>query len=85
MDRVDFIIPFFPIKDFEPLVRILDLQLKRMGWDDCPAEVRTHIVEQAQLAPESVRPLQRLARMHRTAVRRLAANNRGENKPQEHL
>jgi ATP-dependent Clp protease ATP-binding subunit ClpA len=60
LDRVDFIIPFFPIKERENVGRILDLKLKEVGWSDCPAELKSRILERALGEDESVRALPRL-------------------------
>jgi ATP-dependent Clp protease ATP-binding subunit ClpA len=67
MDRVDFIFPFFPIKEPRLLFRILDLHLHRSGWSDCPGNVRRRIVREALREKESVRPLQRLIKQYRAA------------------
>ena len=40
LDRIDFIIPFFPIKDPEGLKRLLEQKLRRFGCEECPAEYR---------------------------------------------
>jgi ATP-dependent Clp protease ATP-binding subunit ClpA len=60
LDRVDFVIPFFPIKERAHLDSILDLSLARYGWADCPTDVRDRIVEQALSEDQSVRSIERL-------------------------
>jgi hypothetical protein len=60
LDRIDFILPFFPIKDEESLTRILEIKLRQAGWPDCPAAVRRVILREALNERESVRPLERL-------------------------
>jgi MoxR-like ATPase len=64
LDRIDFVIPFFPIKEPEHLERILDLSLERYEWGDCPAEIRRSIVEHALAEDESVRSIERLVIKH---------------------
>ena len=34
LDRIDFIVPFFPIKEQDEVGRILDLKLSAAGWKD---------------------------------------------------
>ena len=60
LDRVDFVIPFFPIKEPEHLNRILDITLGRYEWNDCPEEVRRTIIEEALTEDQSVRSIERL-------------------------
>lgn len=72
LDRVDFVVPFFPIKEYprEPsgdplrdqphLARILDVKLRQAGWDSCPPAIRSRILVEALMERESVRPLERL-------------------------
>lgn len=64
LDRIDFIMPFFPIKEPELLARILDLKLRAFGWEDCPEETKRTILNQAIAQQESVRPLERLVKKH---------------------
>jgi ATP-dependent Clp protease ATP-binding subunit ClpA len=64
LDRIDFIMPFFPIKEPELLARILDLKLRSFGWEDCPAETKQEILSQAIAQQESVRPLERLVKKY---------------------
>ncbi len=64
LDRVDFILPFFPIKEPALVARILDLKLEAYGWADCPSETKATILNQALLQQESVRPLERLIKKH---------------------
>lgn len=60
LDRVDFIIPFFPIKERENVAKILDLKLKDVGWADCPQGVKDMILDDSSGEDESVRALPRL-------------------------
>ncbi|KPK56488.1 MAG: hypothetical protein AMS22_01015 [Thiotrichales bacterium SG8_50] len=60
LDRVDAIVPFFPIKEGALLRKILELQLKTAGWDDCPELAKMWILQEAMREKESIRPLQRL-------------------------
>ncbi len=64
LDRIDFIMPFFPIKEPELLARILDLKLRSFGWEDCPPETKQEILSQAIAQQESVRPLERLVKKY---------------------
>jgi DNA polymerase III delta prime subunit len=64
MDRIDFIMPFFPIKERPLLERILDLKLAAFGWHDCPESIKTSILDQAIGQKESVRPLERLVKKY---------------------
>ena len=64
LDRIDFVIPFFPIKEPGHLERILDLSLERYDWRECPAEIRRSIVEQALTEDQSVRSIERLVIKH---------------------
>ena len=60
LDRVDFVIPFFPIKEPEHLESILDLSLARYDWLDCPQETRRTIIDEALSEDQSVRSIERL-------------------------
>lgn len=60
LDRVDFVIPFFPIKEPEHLDAILDLSLERYEWSDCPQDTRRTILEEALKEDQSVRSIERL-------------------------
>lgn len=60
LDRVDFVIPFFPIKEPQYLSQILDLTLDRYGWKDCPQNVKSQIINQALEPKQSIRSLERL-------------------------
>jgi DNA polymerase III delta prime subunit len=64
LDRIDFILPFFPIKDQGSLEKLLNQKLRQFGWDDCPPARRKQIVTEAMAADESVRPLERLIKKH---------------------
>jgi ATP-dependent Clp protease ATP-binding subunit ClpA len=60
LDRIDFVIPFFPIKEREYLIKILDLILARYGWKDCPYEIKEKIVTETLQPKQSIRSLERL-------------------------
>lgn len=60
LDRIDFIIPFFPIKEPQHLRQILDLTLERYGWNNCPHSIKSQIITQALERKESIRCLERL-------------------------
>lgn len=64
MDRIDFIMPFFPIKERPLLERILELKLAAFAWRDCPEAIKTSILDQAIAQKESVRPLERLVKKY---------------------
>ncbi len=64
LDRIDFIIPFFPIKEPHLLEKILNLKLKAFGWDNCPNDTKQAILAQATVQRESVRPLERLIKRY---------------------
>ncbi len=60
LDRVDFVIPFFPIKERGSLERILNLSLERYEWLDCPQEIKDTIINEALVEDQSIRSLERL-------------------------
>lgn len=60
LDRIDFVIPFFPIKERQYLMQILDLTLERYAWKDCPEHIKDQIVTQALEPKQSIRSLERL-------------------------
>jgi AAA domain (Cdc48 subfamily) len=60
LDRIDLVIPFFPIKERENLIKILDLILERYGWKDCPDEIKEKIVTETLQPKQSIRSLERL-------------------------
>jgi ATP-dependent Clp protease ATP-binding subunit ClpA len=64
LDRVDFIIPFFPLKEPDLLRRILELKLKAFGWQDCPPATKEEILRAALAEKESIRPLERLIKKY---------------------
>lgn len=65
LDRVDFVIPFFPIKEPEYLHKILHLSLDKYSWQDCPEVTRRTIIDQALAEDQSVRSIERLVIKHR--------------------
>lgn len=60
LDRIDFVIPFFPIEDPKYLEQILNLVLKRYQWYDCSNSIKERIIEEALAQKQSVRNLERL-------------------------
>ncbi len=65
LDRVDSILPFFPIKEPENITKILDLKLAQDGWGDCPPETKNKIFQESITESDSIRPLERLIRKYR--------------------
>ena len=68
LDRIDFIIPFFPIKETFLLDKILQLKLCHLGWSDAPMEIQKQILNEALQEQESVRPLERLIKKYRSQI-----------------
>ena len=68
LDRIDFVIPFFPIKEERYLRQILDLTLERYGWKDCQEETKEKIIKQALEPKQSVRSLERLVMKYLSEV-----------------
>ncbi|MBR8828175.1 MAG: AAA family ATPase [Gomphosphaeria aponina SAG 52.96 = DSM 107014] len=66
LDRIDFVIPFFPIKELEYLTQILDLTLEKYGWKDCPSSIKDDILTEALEEKESIRCLERLVMKYLT-------------------
>jgi ATP-dependent Clp protease ATP-binding subunit ClpA len=60
LDRIDFVIPFFPIKEPQYLRQILDLTLERYGWKDCPHSIKDEIITETLKPKQSIRSLERL-------------------------
>ncbi|BAY66430.1 ATP-dependent Clp protease [Calothrix brevissima NIES-22] len=60
LDRIDFVIPFFPIKEPKYLRQILDLILERYAWKDCPESIKDEIVTETLKPKQSIRSLERL-------------------------
>lgn len=65
LDRIDFVVPFFPVKDPAVVASILDAKLARLGWADCPAATKSRILEQSLAQRQSIRALVRLIKNHR--------------------
>lgn len=61
LDRIDVIVPFFPINSRADVTEIVALELRRIGWSDCPSETRDRIIQEV-LDGGSVRAIQRLVR-----------------------
>ncbi len=68
LDRIDALIPFFPIKEPQYLTQILDLTLVKYGWHDCSQSIKDRIVNQALEPTESIRCLERLVRKYLTEL-----------------
>ncbi|MGB3636101.1 MAG: AAA family ATPase [Rivularia sp. (in: cyanobacteria)] len=68
LDRIDFVIPFFPIKEPQYVTQILDLTLERYNWKDCPSSIKDQIVTQALEPKQSIRSLERLVMKYLTEV-----------------
>lgn len=64
LDRVDFVIPFFPIKEPQYLKQILDLTLEEFGWKDCPHAIKDRIVTKALEPKQSIRCIERLVKKY---------------------
>lgn len=60
LDRIDFVIPFFPIKEPQYLEQILNLILKSYRWDNCSPDIKENIITEALQQKQSVRCLERL-------------------------
>jgi len=60
LDRIGFIMPFFPIKEPQLIAQILSLKLKEIGWESCSVKTQARILQSAFKQKESVRPLERL-------------------------
>jgi len=60
LDRIDFVIPFFPIKEPQYLRQILDLTLERYGWKDCSHSIKDEIITETLKPKQSIRSLERL-------------------------
>ena len=76
LDRIDFIVPFFPIKERSGLTQILSQKLGRFDWEDCPKEYRERILDEAMGQDESVRPLERLIKKYYAEWRGAAGDKR---------
>ncbi|GJD19165.1 hypothetical protein RIVM261_041210 [Rivularia sp. IAM M-261] len=68
LDRIDFVIPFFPIKEPQYLTKILNLTLEKYGWHNCPGSVSEQIISQALAEKQSIRCLERLVMKHLTQL-----------------
>jgi ATP-dependent Clp protease ATP-binding subunit ClpA len=68
LDRIDFVIPFFPIKEPQYLRKILNLTLEKYGWNNCPEYISEQIISQALAEKQSIRCLERLVMKHLTQL-----------------
>lgn len=68
LDRIDFVIPFFPIKETEYVRQILNLTLEKYGWNDCPESTAGQIINQALVEKQSIRCLERLVMKYLTEI-----------------
>ena len=66
LDRIDSVVPFLPIATPDVVGRIVDVKLRQAAWPDCPAEVRTEIVQEV-LDNGSVRMVERLIKRRLSA------------------
>ena len=66
LDRIDFILPFYPIKEAPLLLYIMNLKLKKSGWVDCPESLQKRILREALSEEESIRPLERIIRKYQS-------------------
>jgi ATP-dependent Clp protease ATP-binding subunit ClpA len=58
LDRIDLVIPFFPLREPGLHQDVLEQKLRLLGWQDCPTDVRQQILQEA--AEEgSVRSIER--------------------------
>jgi len=64
LDRIDCIIPFYPIKEPPILLTIMNLKLKKLGWEDCPQSLQNKMLEEVDNEKESIRPLERIIRQY---------------------
>ena len=69
MDRIDQVIPFFPIREPNLLKSILQIKLRQAGWTECPQELQEKIVSEAKHERESVRALERLVNQYQISYR----------------
>lgn len=79
LDRIDVVAPFFPIDQEADVARIVALETRRLGWSDCPEEVRRDIVAEV-MAGGSVRAIKRLAKEKFVSTLRRAAPTGEEKK-----
>ncbi|MBF0231606.1 MAG: ATP-dependent Clp protease ATP-binding subunit [Desulfamplus sp.] len=66
LDRIDFIIPFYPIKEPPLLLYIMNLKLKNTGWENCPESLQTRMLREALGEEESIRPIERIIRKYQS-------------------
>ncbi|WP_419695410.1 AAA family ATPase [Mesorhizobium muleiense] len=71
LDRIDVIVPFFPINSRADVTDIVALELRRIGWPDCPKETRDRIIQEI-LEGGSVRAIKRLVKEEFIAALRSA-------------
>jgi ATP-dependent Clp protease ATP-binding subunit ClpA len=71
LDRIDVIVPFFPINSRADVTDIVALELRRIGWPDCPSETHDRIVQEI-LEGGSVRAIKRLVKEEFIAALRTA-------------
>lgn len=64
LDRIDFIVPFFPIDEINDLTRVVQLKLKSLRWPDCPGDIQSAIVREVASAG-SIRTIERLIKKRR--------------------
>ena len=71
LDRIDHIVPFFPLKEESEIRRIIDQKLYRFGWGNCPDRYLELILNDAMAEEESVRPIERLIKRYFNAYMQL--------------
>jgi DNA polymerase III delta prime subunit len=64
LDRLDLVIPFFPIKEIDNLKRILDQKLERAGWNGCPDGIRDLILQVAVMPETSIRGIETMIKQY---------------------
>ena len=71
LDRIDFILPFFPLDEKE-LRRVIDLHLAREDWKDCPEEIRDKILRCCLNQKERGRSVIRFVEQYKAADSRFS-------------
>ncbi len=65
LDRVDFVIPFFPIKEKNYIDKIIGFKLKQMAWPDCSDKIKNKIASLVMAPEGSIRMVERLIKKYR--------------------
>ena len=77
LDRIDFVVPFFPIKEPQYLRQILNLVIEKYNWNNCPESTMNQIIEQALVEKESVRCLERIVMKYLIKTNKFHDNLKG--------